>query len=141
MIGDKIPIIAEMSIKIQFENNSYDHTVYMAEITDGFILGLDFLRKCNFIDFKDNSLYSTSEGSRCCSTTRRNCGMMGPVMPRVTNSVTPYMDPWNEEEVRDAQMKDPDMKPFIEFMKSSNARPIWQNISNFSPGTKRYWVL
>ncbi|GBO04817.1 hypothetical protein AVEN_236546-1 [Araneus ventricosus] len=26
-------------------------------------------------------------------------------------------------------------------MESSNARPIWENISSFSPGTKRYWAL
>ncbi|GFT52814.1 retrovirus-related Pol polyprotein from transposon 412, partial [Nephila pilipes] len=60
--GDKIPIIGKMNIKITFGNNAYSHTVYVAKITDNFILGLDFLEKCNFIlDIKDSSLHSTTE--------------------------------------------------------------------------------
>ncbi|GFU35768.1 retrovirus-related Pol polyprotein from transposon 412 [Nephila pilipes] len=51
-----------MNIKITFGNNAYSHTVYVAKITDNFILGLDFLEKYNFIlDFKDSSLHSTTE--------------------------------------------------------------------------------
>ncbi|GFT19527.1 retrovirus-related Pol polyprotein from transposon opus [Nephila pilipes] len=60
--GDKIPVIGKMNIKITFGNNAYSHTVYVAKITDNFILGLDFLEKYNFIlEFKDSSLHSTTE--------------------------------------------------------------------------------
>ncbi|GFS99683.1 retrovirus-related Pol polyprotein from transposon 17.6 [Nephila pilipes] len=60
--GDKIPIIGKMNIKITFGNNAYSYTVYVAKITDNFILGLDFLEKYDFIlDFKDSSLHSTTE--------------------------------------------------------------------------------
>ncbi|GFT41788.1 retrovirus-related Pol polyprotein from transposon 412 [Nephila pilipes] len=51
-----------MNIKKTFGNNAYSHTVYVAKITDNFILGLDFLEKYNFIlDFKDSYLHSTME--------------------------------------------------------------------------------
>ncbi|GFU62540.1 retrovirus-related Pol polyprotein from transposon opus [Nephila pilipes] len=51
-----------MNIKITFGSNAYSHIVYVAKITDNFILGLDFLEKYNFIlDFKDSSLHSTME--------------------------------------------------------------------------------
>jgi hypothetical protein len=60
---------------------------------------------------------------------------------QITHSATSQPDPWSDEQVHDAQMKDPDIKPIIEFMESSNARPVWQDVSRFSPGTKRYWAL
>ncbi|KAF8778511.1 hypothetical protein HNY73_015225 [Argiope bruennichi] len=60
--GDKIPIIGKMHITIKFGNVLYGHTVFVAEITDIFILGLDFLTKHNFvIDFENNVLRSNSE--------------------------------------------------------------------------------
>ncbi|GBM82540.1 hypothetical protein AVEN_29328-1 [Araneus ventricosus] len=60
--GDKIQIIGKMNIKIRFGNASYDHSVYVVETADNFILELDFLKKYNFIlDFKENSLNSVSE--------------------------------------------------------------------------------
>ena len=39
--GDRIPIIGKMNIKIRFGNSSYEHSVFVAEIIDDFILGLD----------------------------------------------------------------------------------------------------
>ncbi|GFV53945.1 gypsy retrotransposon integrase-like protein 1 [Trichonephila clavipes] len=38
-------------------------------------------------------------------------------------------------------MADPDIKPLIEFMESSSNKPSWQDISAYSPTTKRYWAL
>ncbi|GBN52165.1 hypothetical protein AVEN_106182-1 [Araneus ventricosus] len=139
VIGDKILIAGKMNIKIRFGNVSYDHTIYVAEITDNFILGLDFLKKYNFIpDFKDNYLHSASEDA----TLFQSAGSeITPIVGQIKDPVPPQTDPWSDKDVREAQMKDPDIKPIIEFMESSNTRPIWQDISSFSPGTKRYWAI
>ncbi|GFS80385.1 hypothetical protein NPIL_579351 [Nephila pilipes] len=53
---------------------------------------------------------------------------------QITASATSHLDSWSDEEVREAQMKDPDLKPIIERMESSSVRPSWQDISSLSPG-------
>ncbi|GFS34207.1 retrovirus-related Pol polyprotein from transposon opus [Nephila pilipes] len=55
--------------------------------------------------------------------TEMKCGKTVPVVRQITASATSHLDPWSDEEVREAQMKDPDLKPIIERMESSSVRP------------------
>ncbi|GFT18384.1 retrovirus-related Pol polyprotein from transposon opus [Nephila pilipes] len=49
-----------------------------------------------------------------------------PVVRQITASATSHLDPWSDEEVREAQMKDPDLKPIIERMESSSCFEVGQ---------------
>ncbi|GFX77639.1 retrovirus-related Pol polyprotein from transposon 412 [Trichonephila clavipes] len=60
---------------------------------------------------------------------------------QITTSTATPPDPWSDENVREDQMADPDIKPLIEFMESSSNKPSWQDISAYSPTTKQYWAL
>ncbi|GFV27964.1 retrovirus-related Pol polyprotein from transposon 412 [Trichonephila clavipes] len=42
--GEKIDIHGKLKVKIQFGDTTYQHAVYVADIADPFILGLDFLK-------------------------------------------------------------------------------------------------
>ena len=62
MTGDKINVHGKVHFNITFGDAIYHHVAYVADITDQFILGLDFLMENNFkLDFKNNELYSSSE--------------------------------------------------------------------------------
>ncbi|GFW91935.1 retrovirus-related Pol polyprotein from transposon 412 [Trichonephila clavipes] len=64
--GKKIDIHGKLKVKIKFGDTTYQHAVYVADIADPFILGLDFLKEHGFtLDFNKNdyvpytkSLYS-----------------------------------------------------------------------------------
>ncbi|GFT63634.1 retrovirus-related Pol polyprotein from transposon 412 [Trichonephila clavipes] len=47
--GEKIDIHGKLKVKIQFGNTTYQHAVYVADIADPFILGLDFLKETEII--------------------------------------------------------------------------------------------
>ncbi|GFV05951.1 retrovirus-related Pol polyprotein from transposon 412 [Trichonephila clavipes] len=58
--GEKIDIHGKLKVKIQFGDTTYQHAVYVANIADPFILGLDFLKEHGFtLDFNKNELRST----------------------------------------------------------------------------------
>ncbi|GFT62502.1 retrovirus-related Pol polyprotein from transposon 412 [Trichonephila clavipes] len=60
--GEKIDIHGKLKVKIQFGNTTYQHAVYVADIADPFILGLDFLKEHGFtLDFNKNELRSIHE--------------------------------------------------------------------------------
>ncbi|GFX69692.1 retrovirus-related Pol polyprotein from transposon 412 [Trichonephila clavipes] len=60
--GEKIDIHGKLKIKIQFGDTTYQHAVYVADIADPFILGLDFLKEHGFtLDFNKNELRSIHE--------------------------------------------------------------------------------
>ncbi|GFS67231.1 retrovirus-related Pol polyprotein from transposon 412 [Trichonephila clavipes] len=42
--GEKIDIHGKLKVKIRFGDTTYQHAVYVADIADPFILGLDFLK-------------------------------------------------------------------------------------------------
>ncbi|GFT82419.1 retrovirus-related Pol polyprotein from transposon 297, partial [Nephila pilipes] len=66
--------------------------------------------------------------------TEMKYGKTVPVVRQITASATSHLDPWSDEEVREAQMKDPDQKPFIERMESSSggSRIFW-NVLRLPP--------
>ncbi|GFT74516.1 retrovirus-related Pol polyprotein from transposon 412 [Trichonephila clavipes] len=60
--GEKIDIHGKLKVKIQFGDTTYQHAVYIADIADPFILGLDFLKEHGFtLDFNKNELRSIHE--------------------------------------------------------------------------------
>ncbi|GFX35220.1 hypothetical protein TNCV_100271 [Trichonephila clavipes] len=60
--GEKIDIHGKLKIKIKFGDTTYQHAVYVADIADPFILGLDFLKEHGFtLDFNKNELRSIHE--------------------------------------------------------------------------------
>ncbi|GFT22371.1 retrovirus-related Pol polyprotein from transposon 17.6 [Trichonephila clavipes] len=60
--GEKIDIHGKLKFKIKFGDTTYQHAVYVADIADPFILGLDFLKEPGFtLDFNKNELRSIHE--------------------------------------------------------------------------------
>ncbi|GFV82294.1 retrovirus-related Pol polyprotein from transposon 412 [Trichonephila clavipes] len=60
--GEKIDIHGKLKVKIQFGDTTYQHAVYVADIADPFILGLDFLKEHGYtLDFNKNELRSIHE--------------------------------------------------------------------------------
>ncbi|GFX28108.1 retrovirus-related Pol polyprotein from transposon 297 [Trichonephila clavipes] len=60
--GEKTDIHGKLKVKIQFGDTTYRHAVYVADIADLFILGLDFLKEHGFtLDFNKNELRSIHE--------------------------------------------------------------------------------
>ncbi|GFY22203.1 retrovirus-related Pol polyprotein from transposon 17.6 [Trichonephila clavipes] len=60
--GDKIHVHGKTNIILRFGNIDYHHTVYIADITDPCILGLDFLKNNNFkLDFENSNMHSKFE--------------------------------------------------------------------------------
>ena len=60
--GDKIGVHGKIKIPISFGFTIYPHTVYVADITDPCILGLDFLKKYNFcLDLERKELRTSRE--------------------------------------------------------------------------------
>ncbi|GFU33971.1 retrovirus-related Pol polyprotein from transposon 412 [Trichonephila clavipes] len=60
--GEKIDIHGKLKVKIKFGDATYQHAVYVADIADPFILGLDFLKVHGFtLDFNKNELRSIHE--------------------------------------------------------------------------------
>ncbi|GFU07506.1 retrovirus-related Pol polyprotein from transposon 412 [Trichonephila clavipes] len=60
--AEKIDIHGKLKVKIKFGDTTYQHAVYVADIADPFILGLDFLKEHGFtLDFNKNELRSIHE--------------------------------------------------------------------------------
>ncbi|GFT76153.1 retrovirus-related Pol polyprotein from transposon 17.6 [Trichonephila clavipes] len=60
--GEKIDIHGKLKVKIRFGDTTYQHAVYVADIADPFILGLDLLKEHGFtLDFNKNELRSIHE--------------------------------------------------------------------------------
>ncbi|GFV28384.1 retrovirus-related Pol polyprotein from transposon 412 [Trichonephila clavipes] len=60
--GEKIDIHGKLKVKIRFGDTTYQHAVYVADIADPFILGLDFLKEHGFtLDLNKKELRSIHE--------------------------------------------------------------------------------
>ncbi|GFW48863.1 retrovirus-related Pol polyprotein from transposon 412 [Trichonephila clavipes] len=60
--GEKIDIHGKLKVNIKFGDTTYQHAVYVADIADPFIRGLDFLKEHGFtLDFNKNELRSIHE--------------------------------------------------------------------------------
>ena len=58
--------------------------------------------------------------------------------PTPTESTPPPQE-WRSEDLRHAQIEDPDLRPILTWMESSKARPVWNEVSPHSESTKTYW--
>ncbi|GFX25223.1 retrovirus-related Pol polyprotein from transposon 412 [Trichonephila clavipes] len=60
--GERLIFTEKLKVKIKFGDTTYQHAVYVADIADPFILGLDFLKEHGFtLDFNKNELRSIHE--------------------------------------------------------------------------------
>ncbi|GFY44469.1 retrovirus-related Pol polyprotein from transposon 412 [Trichonephila inaurata madagascariensis] len=60
--GDKIQVHGKANVTLKFGNIDYHHSAYITDITDPYILGLDFLKNNNFkLDFKNSNMHSKFE--------------------------------------------------------------------------------
>ncbi|GFY08155.1 retrovirus-related Pol polyprotein from transposon 412 [Trichonephila clavipes] len=82
-------------------------------------------------------------GARLANSLRveKKFGVIDPIVRQVTTPSTLALDPWSDESTRKDQLADPEIKPIIEFKKSSDEKSSWQDIAPFYPTTKRYWAL
>lgn len=55
----------------------------------------------------------------------------------ITASALYKISPWDDKGIRHSQLEYADVKPIIELKDSSRIKTTWEDISTFSPNTKR----
>ncbi|GBL94941.1 hypothetical protein AVEN_187458-1 [Araneus ventricosus] len=167
--GEKAKIQWKLDASIECGSRKFQHTVYVAAITNSCILGLDFLQKFKFtVDLEKNEVWTGSEeiplfsvstqhrkrtfdrtdvlsrrfcieGCEPCSNTEKKFRMETDIS--VEASVMTTEGRWSLSETQKAQLEDPDIRPIMKMKLNSADRPSWQEIARESPATKRYWAL
>ncbi|GBN44913.1 hypothetical protein AVEN_69337-1 [Araneus ventricosus] len=150
-------------------SRKFQYRVYIADITDSCILGLDFLQKFKFtVDLEKNeirtgsekiSLFSGStqhhkrtsdgknvqsrrlcfEGCEPCSNAEKKFRTETDISVEALTMTTENR--WSLSEIQKAQLEDPDIRPILKMKLNSADRPSCQEIAHESPETKRYWAL
>ncbi|GBM70035.1 Retrovirus-related Pol polyprotein from transposon 412 [Araneus ventricosus] len=167
--GEKAKIQGRLDASIECGSRKFQHRVYVADITDSCILGLDFLQKFKFtVDLEKNeirtglekiSLFSGStqhrkrtydgknvqsrrlcfEGCEPCSNAEKKFRTETDISVEALTMATGNR--WSLSEIQKAQLEDPDIRPILKMKLNSADRPSWQEIAHESPATKRYWAL
>ncbi|GBM01723.1 Glucosylceramidase [Araneus ventricosus] len=167
--GEKAKIQGKLDASIECGSRKFQHRVYVADITDSCILGLDFLQKFKFtVDLEKNeirtgsekiSLFSDStqhrkrtsdgknvqsrqlcfEGCEPCSNAEKKFRTETDISVEALTMATENR--WSLSEIQKAQLEDPDIRPILKMKLNSADRPSWQEIAHESPATKRYWAL
>ncbi|GBL87992.1 hypothetical protein AVEN_133667-1 [Araneus ventricosus] len=167
--GEKAKIKGKLDASIECGSRKFKHRVYVADITDSCILGLDFLQKFKFtVDLEKNeirtgsekiSLFSGStqhrkrtsdgknvqsrrlcfEGCEPCSNAEKKFRTEKDISVEALTMATENR--WSLSEIQTAQLEDPDIRPILKMKLNSADRPSWQEIAHESPATKRYWAL
>ncbi|GBM71640.1 hypothetical protein AVEN_269192-1 [Araneus ventricosus] len=167
--GEKAKIQGKLDASIECGSRKFQHRVYLADITDSCILGLDFLQKFKFtVDLEKNkirtgsekiSLFSGStqhrkrtsdgknvqsrrlcfEGCEPCSNAEKKFRTETDISVEALTMATENR--WSLSEIQKAQLEDPDIRPILKMKLNSADRPSWQEIAHESPATKRYWAL
>ncbi|GBM31049.1 hypothetical protein AVEN_120255-1 [Araneus ventricosus] len=167
--GEKAKIQGKLDASIECGSRKFQHRVYVADITDSCILGLDFLQKFKFtVDLEKNeirtgsekiSLFSGStqhrkrtsdgknvqsrrlcfEGCEPCSNAEKKSRTETDISVEALPMATENR--WSLSEIQKAQLEDPDIRPILKMKLNSADRPSWQEIAHASPATKRYWAL
>ncbi|GBL53910.1 hypothetical protein AVEN_175751-1, partial [Araneus ventricosus] len=167
--GEKAKIQGKLDASIECGSRKFQHRVYVADITDSCILGLDFLQKFKFtVDLEKNeirtgsekiSLFSHStqhrkrtsdgknvqsrrlcfEGCEPCSNAEKKFRTETDISVEALTMATENR--WSLSEIQKAQLEDPDIRPILKMKLNSADRPSWQEIAHESPATKRYWAL
>ncbi|GBM27383.1 hypothetical protein AVEN_250417-1 [Araneus ventricosus] len=167
--GEKAKIQGKLDASIECGSRKFQHRVYIADITDSCILGLDFLQKFKFtVDLEKNkirtgsdkiSLFSGStqhrkrtsdgknvqsrrlcfEGCEPCSNSEKKFRTETDISVEALTKATENR--WSLSEIQKAQLEDPDIRPILKMELNSEDRPSWQELAHESPATKRYWAL
>ncbi|GBM27337.1 hypothetical protein AVEN_217349-1 [Araneus ventricosus] len=167
--GEKAKIQGKLDASIECGSRKFQHRVYIADITDSCILGLDFLQKFKFtVDLEKNeirtgsekiSLFSgstqqrkrTSDGKNVqsrrlcfedcepCSNAEKKFRTETDISVEALTMATENR--WSLSEIQKAQLEDPDIRPILKMKLNSADPPSWQEIAHESPATKRYWAL
>ncbi|GBL95097.1 hypothetical protein AVEN_106056-1 [Araneus ventricosus] len=167
--GEKAKIQGKLDASIECGSRKFQHRVYVADITDSCILGLDFLQKFKFtVDLEKNeiqtgsekiSLFSGStqhrkrasdgknvqsrrlcfEGCEPCSNAEKKFRTETDISVEALTMGTENR--WSLSEIQKEQLEDPDIRPILKMKLNSADRPSWQEIAHESPATKRYWAL
>ncbi|GBL73296.1 hypothetical protein AVEN_175240-1 [Araneus ventricosus] len=167
--GEKAKIQGKLDASIECGSRKFQHRVYIADITDSYILGLDFLQKFKFtVDLEKNeirtgsekiSLFSGStqhrkrtsdgknvqsrrlcfEGCEPCSNAERKLRTETDIAVEALTLTTENR--WSLSEIQKAQLEDPDIRPILKMKLNSADQPSCQEIAHESPATKRYWAL
>ncbi|GBN46834.1 hypothetical protein AVEN_228689-1 [Araneus ventricosus] len=152
------------SASIESGSRKFQHRVYVADITDSCILGLDFVQKFKFtVDLEKNeirtglekiSLFSSStqhrkrtsdgknvltrrlcfEGCEPCSNAKKKFKKETDISVEALTMTTENR--WSLSEIQKAQLEDPDIRPILKMKLNSADRPSWQEIARKSPATK-----
>ncbi|GBM31847.1 hypothetical protein AVEN_56942-1 [Araneus ventricosus] len=167
--GEKSKIQGKLDASIECGSRRFQHRVYVDDITDSCILGLDFLRKFKLtVDLEKNeiqtgsekiSLFSGStqhrkrtsdgknvlsrrlcfEGYEPCSNAERMFRMETDISVEALTLITENR--WSLSEIQKAQLEDPDIRPILKMKLNSADGPSWQEIARESPARKRYRAL
>ncbi|GBM80748.1 hypothetical protein AVEN_96414-1 [Araneus ventricosus] len=167
--GEKAKIQEKLDASIECGSRKFQHRVYVADITDSCILGLDFLQKFKFtVDLEKNeirigsekiSLFPGStqhrkrtsdgknvlsrrlcfEGCEPCSNAEKKFRMETAISVEALTMTTENR--WSLSEIQKAELEDPDIRPILKMKLNSADRPSWQEIARESPATKRHWAL
>ncbi|GBM09074.1 hypothetical protein AVEN_248055-1 [Araneus ventricosus] len=162
--GEKAKIQGKLDASIECGSRKFQHRVYIADITDSCILGLDFLQKFKFtVDLEKNeirtgsekiSLFSGStqhhkrtsdgknvqsrrlcfEGCEPCSNAEKKLRTETDISVEALTMTTENR--WSLSEIQKAQLEDPDIRPILKMKLNSADRPSWQEIAHESPATK-----
>ncbi|GBN09455.1 hypothetical protein AVEN_116682-1 [Araneus ventricosus] len=167
--GEKTKMQGKLDASIEGESRKFQHRVYVSEIIDSCILGLDFLQKFKFaVDLEKNEIRGQDrrkflcfqavhniakeplmermssrrlcfEGCEPCSNAEKNFRMATDISVEALTMTTE--DRWSLSEIQKAQLEDTDIRPILKMKLNSADRPSWQEIARESPATKRYWAL
>ncbi|GBM09108.1 hypothetical protein AVEN_5290-1 [Araneus ventricosus] len=167
--GEKAKIQGKLDASIECGSRKFQHRVYVADITDSCILGLDFLHKFKFtVDLEKNEIRTGSEkislflsstqhckrasdgknvlSRRLCFEGCELCSNAEKKFRKETDTSVEALtmtteNRWSLSENQKAQLEDPDIRPILKMKLNSADRPSWQEIARESPATKRYWAL
>ncbi|KAJ8980210.1 hypothetical protein NQ317_002224 [Molorchus minor] len=134
--GETLPVIGVHEAEFQLGRTVFRHQVFVANITDDVLMGLELMKKHGFqLNLQERSIKTGQDeiiismprsdekfGSHCRRTA-------------VVND-----DNWETKKLREEQQKDEDIKPFITW-KEEGTRPEWKDISNKSTTLKGYWAI
>ncbi|KAJ8980008.1 hypothetical protein NQ317_016671 [Molorchus minor] len=134
--GETLPVIGVHEAEFQLGRTVFRHQVFVANITDDVLMGLELMKKHGFqLNLQERSIKTGHDeiiismpssdekfGSHC----RRTAVVKD--------------DNWETKKLAEEQQKDEDIKPFIAW-KEEGTRPEWKDISNKSTTLKGYWAI
>ncbi|KAJ8977448.1 hypothetical protein NQ317_007804 [Molorchus minor] len=117
--GETLPVIGVHEAEFQLGRTVFRHQVFVANITDDVLMGLELMKKHGFqLNLQERSI-KTGHDEIIIS------------MPSSDEKT---------KKLAEEQQKDEDIKPFIAW-KEEGTRPEWKDISNKSTTLKGYWAI